>query len=112
MLAAAALYSLVTLTTDDTKSLAIPLAAFLGIFALALVWAARSLWSFGRFGVSFGITWQLFQALVGASLLQGGLLPAGFAALGLAVALFVLLLKPQNRPARELFVEEEPGERR
>ena len=69
--------------------------------------AARSLMKRGRYGVSFGVTWQLFQALVGGSLIRGGLLWAGFGALALAAALFVLLLRPENRPDRELFFDDD-----
>lgn len=107
-LAAAAVYAMTSLadTAPSVQGLGLGIGAFLAIFALALVLAARSLWGFGRFGVSFGITWQLFQALVGASLLRGGLLPAGFFALGMAIALFVLLLRPENRPVREHLIED------
>lgn len=108
-LAALAGYSLLTLPGGRADSLAVPLALFFAIFALALIWAARSLHHRGRFGVSFGITWQLFQALVGASLLRGGLLPAGFFALILAIALFVLLLRRDNKPEREFWNFESRG---
>lgn len=102
---AVALYSLMTLSGGEASALAVPLALFFALFGLALVGAARSLWNFGRFGVSFGVTWQLFQALVGASLLRAGLIPAGAFAIIMAVVLFVVLLKPENRPARGSFIE-------
>ncbi len=109
LLIAAALYALVTLPAQaaELKTVAVGLTIFLGIFALMVALAARSLMKRGRYGVSFGITWQLFQALVGGSLIRGGLLWAGFSALALAIALFVLLLRQENRPDRELFVDDE-----
>jgi len=109
LLLAAALYALVTLPAQSPKlsTLAVGLTACLGIFALMVAFAARSLMKRGRYGVSFGVTWQLFQALVGGSLIRGGLLWAGFTALGLAIALFVLLIRPENRPDRELFIADE-----
>ncbi|ASK64902.1 hypothetical protein CFK39_02595 [Brachybacterium avium] len=69
------------------------LGAFLLLFALGLGVAARSILAKGRFGLGFGITWQLFQALIGASLLRGALYWQGALALLLAVALFVLLTR-------------------
>ena len=69
------------------------LAVFLLLFALALGVAARSILARGRFGLGFGITWQLFQALIGASLLRGALYWQGGLALLLAVAAFVLLTR-------------------
>ena len=45
------------------------------------------------FGLGFGLTWQLFQALIGASLLRGALYWQGGLALLLAVAVFVLLTR-------------------
>ncbi|MCT1866743.1 hypothetical protein M3B90_04285 [Dermabacter sp. p3-SID358] len=109
LLIAAALYALVTLPGQaaELKTVAIGLAAFFGVFALLVALAARSLMKRGRYGVSFGVTWQLFQALVGGSLIRGGLLWAGFGALLLAVSLFVLLLRPENRPDRELLLDDE-----
>ncbi|ANP28044.1 hypothetical protein DAD186_14940 [Dermabacter vaginalis] len=109
LLGGAALYALVTLPAQaaDLKTVAVGLTVFLGIFALMVGFAARSLMKRGRYGVSFGVTWQLFQALVGGSLIRGGLLWAGFGALALAAALFVLLLRPENRPNRELFVDDD-----
>ena len=67
------------------------LGVFLILFAAALGLGARSIMARGRFGLGFGITWQLFQALVGASLLRGGLYWQGALALLLALAVFVLL---------------------
>ncbi|ATG54443.1 hypothetical protein CFK41_06420 [Brachybacterium ginsengisoli] len=69
------------------------LGIFLLLFALALAVAARSILVKGRFGLGFGITWQLFQALIGASLLRGALYWQGALALILAVVLFVLLTR-------------------
>src|SRR5699024_12639056 len=69
------------------------LAVFLLLFALALGVAARSILVKGRFGLGFGITWQLFQALIGASLLRGALYWQGGLALLLAVAAIVLLTR-------------------
>lgn len=69
------------------------LGLFLVLFALALAAAARSVLLRTRFGVGYGITWQLFQALVGGSLLTAGLLVEGFAAIGAAIAAFVLLTR-------------------
>lgn len=69
------------------------LAVFLLLFAVALGIAARSLLAKGRFGLGFGITWQLFQALTGASLLRGALYWQGALALLLAIVLFVLLTR-------------------
>jgi hypothetical protein len=43
--------------------------------------------------VGYGITWQMFQALVAASLLRGGLITAGLILLVLAITGFVLLLR-------------------
>ncbi|MDN5898633.1 MAG: hypothetical protein L0H74_01030 [Brachybacterium sp.] len=69
------------------------LGVFLLLFALGLGVAARSILAKGRFGLGFGITWQLFQALTGASLLRGSLYWQGALALLLAVVLFVLLTR-------------------
>ncbi|EWS80817.1 hypothetical protein [Brachybacterium phenoliresistens] len=69
------------------------LGIFVIAFALAVFAAARSILARTRFGVGYGITWQLFQALVGASLLTAGLIPEGFAAIAVAVATFVLLTR-------------------
>ncbi|MGY5765965.1 hypothetical protein ACXET9_12275 [Brachybacterium sp. DNPG3] len=69
----------------------IGLALFLLLFAVGAVAAARSVLARGRFGLGYGITWQLFQALVGASMLRGALYWQGGLALGLAIALFALL---------------------
>lgn len=69
------------------------LGAFLLLFALAVGLAARSILSRGRFGLGFGITWQLFQALVGATMLSSALIWQGVVALALAIVTFVLLTK-------------------
>ncbi|MFC0674504.1 hypothetical protein [Brachybacterium hainanense] len=67
------------------------LGVFLVVFALALLAAARSVLQRGRFGVGYGITWQLFQALVGGSLITAGMLLEGAVAILAAIAAFVLL---------------------
>src|SRR5699024_11909848 len=69
------------------------LGAFLLLFALAVGLAARSVLTRGRFGLGFGVTWQLFQTLVGASLLRGALYWQGGLALLLAIITFVLLIQ-------------------
>lgn len=69
------------------------LGVFLILFALLLVIAARSVLRGGRFGPGYGITWQLFQVLVGGSLLGAGFFVEGLLAVGLAVAVFVLLVR-------------------
>lgn len=74
------------------RTFALGLALFLGIFAAAILLAAWSLLRRGRFGVGYGITWQLFQALIGASILSAGFLVIGVVVLGTAIAAFVLLL--------------------
>lgn len=77
---------------DVPGTFAVGLALFLALFAVALGLAVLSLLRGGRFGVGYGITWQLFQALVGARLLVGGMYLIGAAALLCAIAVFVLLL--------------------
>ncbi|WP_114855883.1 hypothetical protein [Brachybacterium sp. YJGR34] len=69
------------------------MAIFLVLFALAAAMAARSILVKGRFGLGYGVTWQFFQALVGASLLRGGMYWQGGLALLLALAAFVLLTR-------------------
>lgn len=73
-------------------SVTLGLALFLTVFALAVAAAALSVHRRGRFGVGFGITWQLFQALVSASLLRAALYLPGALGLISATAAFVLLL--------------------
>lgn len=68
------------------------LGVFMLLFAVAAGLAARSVLVRGRFGLGYGITWQLFQALVGASMLRGGLIWQGALALVLAIGVFLLLL--------------------
>lgn len=73
MLAAAATYCFIGVSGGIlVPQFGLGLGAFLLLFALALGVAARSILAKGRFGLGFGITWQLFQALTGASLLRGG----------------------------------------
>ena len=76
-----------------TGRLGIGLGLFLLLFAVALAVAARSVLVKGRFGTGFGITWQLFQALVGASMLSSGMVWQGALALVLAIVLFVRLAR-------------------
>lgn len=71
----------------------IALGVFFLVFALLLAVATSSVLRGHRFGVGYGMTWQLFQALVGGSLLSAGLLlPAAFALL-LSVAGFLVLFR-------------------
>lgn len=79
------------------RRLTLGLAAFIGVFAVAVGAAAVSVLRRGRFGVGFGITWQLFQALVSASMLRAALyLPGAFGLIS-AVAAFVLLMDLARR---------------
>lgn len=74
------------------RRLTLGLTAFIGVLAVAVGAAAVSVLRGGRFGVGFGITWQLFQALVSASMLRAALyLPGAFGLIS-AVAAFVLLM--------------------
>ena len=94
MIAAAATASFwLSGTAGARPGLMIALGVFLLVFALGAAIAARSVLLRGRFGLGYGLTWQLFQALVGASLLRGGLYWQGALALVLAVVAFVLLLQ-------------------
>lgn len=79
---------------------ALGIGGFLLVMAIAVGAAARSLAGGGRYGIGFGITWQMFQALVGASMLSGGLLWQGALALLLAISTFVVLLN-QSRAEHE-----------
>lgn len=93
MLAAAATYCFLMVAAGDLHGrLGTGLGIFLLVFALGTALAARSILVSGRFGLGYGITWQLFQALVGASMLRGALYWQGALALVLAIVLFVLLL--------------------
>lgn len=78
---------------DLGENLALGLGVFIGLLALALLLGARSLARRGRFGLGFGVTWQLFQALVTSNMLSAGMLLAGGIGLGLAIAGFVVLLQ-------------------
>lgn len=80
-------------TAGESAGLMVALGVFLLVFALGAALAARSVLQKGRFGLGYGVTWQLFQALVGASLLRGGLYWQGALALVLAIVGFVLLLQ-------------------
>lgn len=94
MIAAAATASFwLSRTAGESAGLMMALGVFLLVFALGAAVAARSLLQRGRFGLGYGVTWQLFQALVGASLLRGALYWQGALALVLAVVAFVLLLQ-------------------
>lgn len=101
LLAVATLLLVRSFTGTGLPTLAIALAVFLLVFAAALALAVRSLAGGTRFGIGFGITWQLFQALVGASMLNSGLVLTGFLAILTAVATFVLLTKLSHERARE-----------
>lgn len=76
-----------------TSKLGIGLGVFLLLFAVGVGLAARSVLARGRFGTGFGITWQLFQALVGASMISSGMVWQGALALVLAIAVFVQLAR-------------------
>ena len=92
LLAAVATYSLLGVASGVLSArIGTGLGMFLLLFAVAVGLAARSVLTRGRFGLGFGITWQLFQALVGVSLLRGALYFQGGLALLLAVITFVLL---------------------
>ncbi|PWH05172.1 hypothetical protein DEO23_13910 [Brachybacterium endophyticum] len=92
-LAALGVFMLSRVGSEDVgASLAVGLAVFILLFALAVGIAAYSLFRRGRFGLGFGITWQLFQALVSASMLRANILVAGGVGLLLAIAAFVVLL--------------------
>lgn len=69
------------------------IAGFVLLLALALIFAANSLRAGGRFGIGFGLTWQMFQALVAASLLRAAMYWQGVLALVLAIVLFVMLTR-------------------
>lgn len=92
VLAVPATYSfLAVLSGTISAQLGMGLGAFMLLFVLALGLAARSILVRGRFGLGFGVTWQLFQALVGVTLLRGALYWQGGLALLLAILTFVLL---------------------
>lgn len=74
------------------------LGLMLTIFAALLVAAAISVHRRGRFGVSYGVTWQLFQALISGAMFNTAMILPGVIALGLALALFVILLHKDVRP--------------
>ena len=93
LLAAVATYSFLGVASGVLSArIGTGLGMFLLLFAVAVGLAARSVLTRGRFGLGFGITWQLFQALVGGSLLRGALYFQGGLALLLAVITFVLLI--------------------
>lgn len=94
MLAAAATYCFAIVPAGEIPSrLLTGLGIFLIVFALGAALAARSILVKGRFGLGYGITWQLFQALVGVNMLRGGMYWQGGLALVLAIVLFVHLLR-------------------
>lgn len=88
------------------------LAAFMSLFAAAILLAAVSLWRRGRFGVGYGITWQLFQALVSASMLRSALYVPGALGLVSAIVVFVLLLGIARSTPTPLEQEDVPPQRR
>lgn len=81
--------------------IAVPLAVFILLFAAAAGFAARSVLARTRFGIGYGITWQLFQALFSANMLSSSLWPYGLGGLALAIGAFVLLLRLAQARARE-----------
>lgn len=81
--------------------LAVPLAVFILLFAAAAALAARSVLAGTRFGIGYGITWQLFQALVAANMLSSSLMPFGLVGMALAILTFILLLRIAQARARE-----------
>lgn len=94
LLASAATYCFVAVASGGLHArLGTGLGVFLLLFALLLALAARSILLRGRFGLGWGITWQLFQALVGASMLNASMYWQGALALILAIALFVMLTR-------------------
>ena len=94
LIASAAAYCFVAVSGGALHPrLGIGLGIFLLLFAAALGFAARSILVKGRFGLGWGITWQLFQALVGASMLNASMYWQGSVALVLAIILFVLLTR-------------------
>lgn len=90
-------------TASVAPQLSLALGIFLLIFAAALIAAVRSLVMRTRFGVGYGITWQLFQALVGASMLNAALIALGVMSIGLALMAFVaLFILSQERAEDEI----------
>ncbi|CAM3964235.1 hypothetical protein [Helcobacillus massiliensis] len=103
LLLGTAVFAVLNLRTeaDGIPTVAFGLAVVLTVFAALLVLAAVSLLRRGRYGVSYGITWQLFQALIGASMFKAAMLAPAVVVTVLAVAVFIILLKPQCRPDRQ-----------
>ncbi|SRR5690606_1795420 len=94
LLVAAASYCFLAVSAGALNpKLGTGLGIFLVFFALALGFGARSVLNRGRFGLGFGVTWQMFQALVGASMLRGAMYWQGALALLLAITAFVLLTR-------------------
>ncbi|MFC7376292.1 hypothetical protein ACFQS2_04270 [Brachybacterium sp. GCM10030267] len=94
MLTGAATFCFVMVTAGQLQArLGTGLGLFLVLFAIACAVAARSVLTRGRFGLGFGLTWQMFQALVGASMLRSQMYWQGTLALVLAIALFMLLTR-------------------
>ncbi|GAB2547462.1 hypothetical protein [Brachybacterium huguangmaarense] len=100
LLVVASLFLLDGMGSTQNRRFALGLAAFLALFAVILGSACASLLRGTRFGVGYGVTWQFFQALVGASMLRNGLYVPGVLALVTAIAAFVVLLRiAQRAPA-------------
>lgn len=95
-------YMFLSSAAQPAEGLALGYLIFTLIFMVLLLLAAKSLYNFGRFGVSYTITWQLFQALVAGSMINGGLVIPGFIALSLAVIVFFLCLNQSNKPKAAL----------
>ena len=94
LLLTAAVYCFVSVSGGGLQArLGIGLGIFLLLFAAGTALAARSVLAKGRFGIGFGITWQMFQALVGASMISSGMVWQGAIALVLAIATFVVLAR-------------------
>ena len=86
---------------SDLPQAAVSLGVFVLIFAAAAAFAARSVLARTRFGIGYGITWQLFQALVSANMLSSSLMVYGIVGLALAIAAFILLTRLVQDRARE-----------
>ncbi|GAA1288353.1 MULTISPECIES: hypothetical protein [Brachybacterium] len=94
LLLAAATFCFVMVSAGNLHArLGTGLGIFLIIFAVGTALASRSVLVKGRFGLGYGITWQMFQALVASSMLRGGMYWQGALGLALAIAVFVLLLR-------------------
>lgn len=97
-------------STTSGSRLVVGLGVFVFLFALLLVLAARSLVRRTRFGVGWGVTWQLFQALLGASMLRSGLIVPGVICLVLAIGAFFPLTRiARTAPLPEALADKDTG---